>query len=135
MEADYTITCLIRFLFNSILQTYDVDGRVLSRTSRNGHTTSFEYGSFSSQPTKIIHPDGEEENFTYNFFGQITTSTDELGHVTTFTYDVSGRPASTTSPNGQTTTDVYDGQFLTQQITKINSTQNLFCPQPPHLER
>ncbi|MCA9213548.1 MAG: Ig-like domain-containing protein [Planctomycetales bacterium] len=114
-------------LGNSMLQTFDTEGRVLTRTDRNGHTTSFEYSTdcgCPNSPSRIVYPDGDEKSFAYNFYGQATTETDELGHATTRTYDKSGRPLSTIGPDGQSTTNVYTGQFLSQQITKINATEN-----------
>jgi len=44
---------------------------------------------------------------TYNNYGDLLTSTDELGHTTTFTYDDYGRLLTATDPLNHTTTNSY----------------------------
>jgi YD repeat-containing protein len=54
----------------SSLQTVDAVGRVIARTDRNGHTTQYEFNggcACPSSPSKIIHPDGAEQQFSYNW--------------------------------------------------------------------
>ena len=112
---------------NSMYQTFDAGGRVLTRTDRNAYMTSFEYlegCGCAGSPSKIIHPDGAEQSFTYNHFSQVTSSTDELGNVTLLVYDESGRPISIEAPDGQVTTNVYTGEYLTQQNVKVSPTEN-----------
>ena len=51
--------------------------------------------------------DGSSISKTYNKYGDVLTSTDELGHTTSFTYDDYGRVLTTTDPLGHTTTNSY----------------------------
>jgi len=48
--------------------------------------------------TKITYADGNSVTKTYNQYGDVLASSDELGHTTTFTYDDYGRVLTTTTP-------------------------------------
>ena len=84
--------------------TYDPNGNVLTRTDSLGGTTTYTY-----DPA----------------FGQITSITDALGHVTKYTYDASGNKLSQTDPAGNTTTYAYNsfGQVVqtTDPLGKIST--------------
>ena len=111
---------------NAMLQTFDDEGRVVTRTDGRGNTTTFEYGSgcaCPNSPSKIIHPDGAEQSFTHNQFGQVTSSTDEFGKTTTTTYDDVGRPTVVEGPDGQQTTTTYDGNLVDSEARKLGATE------------
>jgi RHS repeat-associated protein len=57
--------------------------------------------------TKITYADGNFVTKTYNQYGDLLTSTDELGHTTTYTYDNYGRVLTTKDPLGNVTTNDY----------------------------
>jgi RHS repeat-associated protein len=57
--------------------------------------------------TKITYADGSLSSKTYNKYGDVLTSIDELGHTTTKTYDDYGRVLTTTDPLNHTTSNDY----------------------------
>src|SRR5205814_7665973 len=48
--------------------------------------------------TKIIHTDTTFVTNVYDIYGQLRSTTDELGHTTSNTYDAYGRVRTTTTP-------------------------------------
>lgn len=60
----------------------------------------------------------------YNSIGQITSTTDALGHTSTFAYDVFGNMTSQTDPNSLTSTFAYDtlGNMTTQTDPRGKTT-------------
>ena len=101
-----------------------------SETDALGRITRYQRDP-NGLPTRIDHPDGSYETFTYNTFGQPLTHrlrnggtesfsyspdglrlshTDPMGGVTTFTHDATGRLASRTDPLGRTTTYSYNAR-------------------------
>ncbi len=57
--------------------------------------------------TKITHADNNYQTFTHDIYGNLLTSTDELGHTTTNTYDAYKRVLTTTDPLSHTVTNSY----------------------------
>jgi RHS repeat-associated protein len=57
--------------------------------------------------TKITYADGNFITKTYDQYGDVLTSTDELGHTTSYTYDDYGRVLTTTDPLNNVTINSY----------------------------
>ena len=109
-------------------RTYDVAGRVLTRTDRDGRTFAYEYDVLG-RTTKITNPDGSATAKTYDAVGRLLTETDERGNTTTHSYgpntqsetdalgnvtshefDGNGRHIRMTDALGHVTTFTYDGK-------------------------
>ncbi len=116
---------------------------VATQKDELGRVTSYTRDS-NGRPTRIDHPDGSYETFTYNAYGQtlthrlrnggtesfaydsagrMTSHTDALGSVTNYTYHSDGRLASETDPLGRTTS--YEYNFRGQQ-TKVTFADGNF---------
>ena len=56
----------------------------------------------------ITHPDGSEERYEHDPFGQLTAITDGLGRTTRYALDGAGRIAEIAAPDGSRTRIGYD---------------------------
>ncbi|MEM9679176.1 MAG: polymorphic toxin type 23 domain-containing protein [Bacteroidota bacterium] len=96
--------------------TYDAFGNVtqktLSATGVASRTELFEYDSSGRYLTKSTDLEGLETSYTYNVFGNPTTSTNHYGHVTTFEYDGWQRPSKTTNYLGKETNTYYNNEVI-----------------------
>ncbi|MBU0754166.1 MAG: carboxypeptidase regulatory-like domain-containing protein, partial [Planctomycetes bacterium] len=79
--------------------TFDVQGRQISETDRNGNTTSFTCDT-AGRLTKISDPLGKGTHFAYNALGKIDSITDPYGRITLFDVDAGGNLVSITNPDG-----------------------------------
>lgn len=109
--------------------TYDALGRPQTKTDVNGYTLAFDHDDLD-RPTKVIHPDGTFERFTYDRLDvavvkdragrqtlfefdnvrQMKSKTDPLGRVTLFEWCRCGAIKSLTDPMGRTTSWLTDVQ-------------------------
>jgi RHS repeat-associated protein len=100
---------------NSQLQTWNYDNQlnVSSRTDALNHTISF---TSDTGGNRLTETDATGTvTYTYNQFGQVLASTDQMGGVTTSTYDATGNLLATRDALNNTTTISYNarGQALT----------------------
>ncbi|MFC1439658.1 RHS repeat-associated core domain-containing protein [Streptacidiphilus sp. N1-10] len=107
---------------NTARATYDAYGDKSSATDAAGDQTKFAYNTGTGQLTSAIAPDGVAAGtspgctppakgcttYQYDAFGNLTKTTDPLGHATGATYDANGNETSSTDGNNQTTTYGYD---------------------------
>jgi len=77
-------------LMVSETSTYDAQGREISKTDANGHTTLYRYNAYGL-PVEISYPDGSKETYHYTKSGKIASHTDREGLTTTYTVDILGR--------------------------------------------
>ncbi|OLE52048.1 MAG: hypothetical protein AUG51_19830, partial [Acidobacteria bacterium 13_1_20CM_3_53_8] len=100
---------------NSQVQTWTYDNQlnVTSKTDALNHTITFTYDTNGNRLTET-DATGTVTN-TYNQFGEVLTSTDQLNGVTTNTYDAQGNLLTTRDALNNTTTFTYNtrGQMLT----------------------
>jgi len=110
--------------------TYDAFGRIRTRSEESGHTMVFDY-DVMDRVTRITHPDGTFERFTYGFLDlivyrdragrqtffeydsmrQVKKQTEHLsGQVTQFEWCRCGQMKSLTDPMGRTTSWLTDVQ-------------------------
>jgi len=117
-------------------------GQLLSKTDRNGYTTTLGYTngqlatitdpagraltlSYSgSRISRIVDPIGRAVSFTYNANGDLTDAADVRGNVTHFTYDPATHLLLTmTDPRGGVVSNVYDtSNRVVQQTDALNRT-------------
>ena len=98
----------------SLTNTYDSSARVTEQVDPMGHTTTFSYGTPSSddvQTNTITSPDGHVETEQYTD-GELTSLTKGSGTsdaaTWTYSYGITLGVTSTTDPNGNTTSAAYD---------------------------
>ena len=109
--------------------TYDMEGRVATRTDSEGYTVAYQYDAFD-RPTLETYPDGTTRQYAYNRLDlasvtdrqgrttgyaydanrQLTQITDPLSRKTKFGYFENGTRKSLTDPNGNTTSWAIDVQ-------------------------
>ncbi|MGD9872711.1 MAG: RHS repeat-associated core domain-containing protein [Kiritimatiellia bacterium] len=80
---------------------------IASTTDKGGRTTTYTRDG-SHRPTRIDHPDGTYETFSYNDFGQVLSNRMRDGSVWTSEYDQRGLKLSETDPLGAVTHFSYD---------------------------
>ena len=78
-------------------------------TNSLGHKTLY-YFNEENLCTKIVHPDGSEEQSTYNDDFELLGQVDADGRVTTFSYDEWANPVTVTLADGSTFSSQYDEQ-------------------------
>lgn len=90
-------------------------GELTSRTSPEGHTTSYEYNA-GGLPTQITDPAENVWKIAYNAMGRPTTFTDPKEQQVIVAYDGNLKPAKITDRRGKETTFSYD---LANRLTKV----------------
>ncbi|WP_428000315.1 RHS repeat-associated core domain-containing protein [Acidovorax sp.] len=98
--------------------TYDALGNPLTQTiSGAGGTASTTSWTYTTEglPATETAPDGAVTVYAYDAKGNLTQSTNALGHVDTYTHDPAGRVLTHTAPNSLLTRYTYDarGRVLT----------------------
>ncbi len=88
---------------------YDDEGRVVSITDANGHTTSYSH-DLPGRQEQIEDARGGISVLTYDAGGNVLSMTDPLGRTTTSTYDSRGNLLTRTDALGATTTLTWDAQ-------------------------
>lgn len=118
-EYEYDNGVLIKSGHNHI--EIDNNNRISKITNDNGYITQYEY---SDDKVSILTSDEKTTAFTYDFCGNILTSTDEYGAVTTYTYDASKRLVKTVKDNVTLSEIEYDD--LGRVIFKTNETGAIY---------
>jgi RHS repeat-associated protein len=76
---------------------------VQQKTSSSGSSTIVQYGSYNKHlPGTFTDAAGQLHKLAYNTAGQLTQTTDPLGHTVTYTYNSTGYLTSITNQNGKT---------------------------------
>lgn len=116
-------------------------GQITAFTDFKGNTTTYNYNSGytyivstvdplnnkilyeydgKNRLTKITYPNNTYEQFTYDNFGNITSSRDRNGNVTTYVYDENNNLISSTIA-GNKTSYTYDNEEQLTALTDCNS--------------
>jgi RHS repeat-associated protein len=127
-RADSQVDRLVTPLESTEVTTYDELGRVIAQSDAENHRTTYHFDAHGNQ-SRIDHPDGAYEAFTYDALrrplttqdrsgaiwrrefdddGRLTTQIDPLGNRWTFTYDDRSRLTAITGPLGTRTSFAYD---------------------------
>lgn len=78
--------------------------------------TTYEYDEHKRH-NKIIHPDGQFMQITYNLNDFITSITDENGHIYQYLYDQNDNPIKIIEPTGDETRFAYDLMDRVSHVT------------------
>lgn len=101
---------------NTRLQTYDDDGRILSKTDELGRTHKITRDA-KGREIKIEYPDGSTEELSYNKRGQVLSRKNRDGGITTHVYDSRGMRSSTEDGLGNKTIIEYDEKDHIASVT------------------
>ncbi|KQV47585.1 hypothetical protein ASE26_23505 [Duganella sp. Root198D2] len=111
---------------NETTELFSMDGRLLSKTDRNGLVTTFVYSDTDTPPEiapragyllKVQDPFGRALQFTYNDKGSMATMSDPAGNVTAYEYESSQNLSKVTYPDGKSRTYIYDEPALASNLT------------------
>lgn len=94
-----------------VVSTYSATGDLLSVENGLGHRTVYSGHNARGQPGRIVGPNGDATEYTYDARGRIVEVRAIVGGIaqrSRYTYDGAGRLASVTDPDGVTQTYVYD---------------------------
>lgn len=122
---------------HTTLATYDTFGDVTSQTNGAGDVTKYGYNTGTGWPTSTVDGNGTAagtvpgctppatgcSTTAYNIWGQVTQTTDPLGHTTKATYDADGNQLTSTDGNNRTTTNTFDAAG---RVTKVTNADNTF---------
>jgi len=106
--------------------SYDAHGNLLTKQITAGAATrssAYTYTAFGQMLT-AADPRGNVKNYAYDGKGDLTSTTDALGHVTSIpSYDANGRPLTTVDPNGVTTSLTYDprGRLTSRTVATLQT--------------
>lgn len=97
-----------------ILNTYDVNGNLLTTTDPNENVTSYTYDGAGRKISKTRN--GVTITYVYDTLGRLTKTTYPWGGVQEIIFDNAGRKVAEKDPEGNTITYTYDanGNILTE---------------------
>jgi RHS repeat-associated protein len=72
--------------------------------------------------TQVSSPNGRFIIFTYDYYGDVLTATDNIGRVVIYTYDSNQRLTTVTDPNGGVTTYTWDSSNRVTSIKDARGT-------------
>jgi len=126
--SDRIKTCTITDPNNhSTIREFDTNGRLIKLTDALGKYRSFTYDSSWNRAT-MTNERNQTWHYGYNSYGDMTSVTDPLNHVTTYDYGSDGKHLlyAITDPLNHTTTFAYDsGRHLTA-VTDPNSNTTTY---------
>ncbi|WP_375397984.1 hypothetical protein, partial [uncultured Sphingomonas sp.] len=108
---------------------YDRSGRLVGTRDANGNATAQAllagtgYGGSEALVTAEFHADGGVKRQGYTRFGELRSSTDEIGRRTWMRYDAMGRLVEVTRPGGHG--DHYDYDQLGRQVRHMLDADQL----------
>lgn len=115
MDGSFTLTFV-----DQTVETYDVEGRIVSRADRNGNSTDYAYDGSGNIMT-ITDPVGLVTTFDYTG-GRVTSITDPAGRVTALQYDSAGNLLRIVDPDTTARTFEYDsGHHMTGEVDKLGN--------------
>ena len=103
--------------------TYDEKGRKLTTTNPLGDVTTYEYNNSSPFPTRIIDPEGNIINTTYDEGNRVKTVT-KANNTISYEYDYQNNITKITDPEGNITRMKYDKMGNLIKTIKPNQYNN-----------
>ncbi|UUZ65162.1 DUF6531 domain-containing protein [Polaromonas sp. P1-6] len=104
---------------------FDLAGKLLTVTQRNGWVTTYTYGNASApgQLTQVTNQFGRSLVFAYNAAGQLTSVSHPDGQTSSYSHDSAGRLSAVTQPGGAggtvSKTYLYENAQFPQLLTGI----------------
>jgi RHS repeat-associated protein len=97
-------------------EQFNSSGKLLSRTDRNGNTTSLSYGG-NGFLSAVTDPFGRVLTLNTNAGGRVTSISDTMGTVATYTYGGGNQLLSVTYADNSAFNFSYDGSFRLTAVT------------------
>lgn len=116
-NADNTFTLTDK---SGLVTHYDINGRLSSRTDRNGNTLTFVYNPAQVGGTYIQDASGRRIKLYFNSNGSVSSAVDPAGKTFQYGYDVHGNLVSVMDPSGAVTNYAYDANHKIIQFTNAN---------------
>ena len=112
------------------LFSYDTYGDLGSKTDPLGNKTTYAYNALGQKTSMVTakgnvtggNPAAYTISYTYDPLGDLTQTTDPLGHLSKSTYDGDRNTTSTTDADGSQTTNTYDADNELTKVTRADST-------------
>jgi RHS repeat-associated protein len=115
---------------------YDSAGDIVSSTDAAGDVTKYGYNLARGLVTSVVTPIGSAAGtqpgctppatgcttYAYDAWGNVSATTDALGHAATARYDADGNKLSATDANGRTTGYGYDAVGRQTSVTRADGT-------------
>jgi len=111
---------------NGNVTHYGTDGRLSSRSDRNGNTLTFVYNPAVAGGSYIQDASGRQIKLYFDTNGRITSAQDPAGHSFQYGYDPNGNLVSITAPTGAVTNYAYDANHKIIQSTNPNGHKTYF---------
>ncbi|HYO76574.1 MAG TPA: PKD domain-containing protein, partial [Thermoanaerobaculia bacterium] len=103
--------------------TYDLAGKLLTKTDWLGRTSTFEYDARENLKSEKS-ADGKTTTYTYDAANRLSSVTDANSRTTSYTYDALGNVSAITDALNRTVRYTYtDGQIATITDAEGNKTQ------------
>ena len=100
------------------VETYDVNGRLASISTRSGLTQTLTYDNSNDRLLSVADPAGRQLTFAYDSLGRIATITDPAGKIVSYGYasfsDSTNNLVSVTYPDNRTRTYLFNEPGLSQ---------------------
>jgi RHS repeat-associated protein len=99
---------------------YDTHGNLTSITDGLGHTTTYSGYNALGEVGKIVGPNGDETDYTYDARGRVASKTTHPNGTTAtwnYGYDGFGLLASVSAPDGEVTTWTRDAEQRVETVT------------------
>lgn len=108
-----------------ILEHFDMEGKLLRRSDRNGNIASFRYNGSSLESVTLAG--ARSLNFSHNQRGLITAVTDPMGRTWRYDYDEAWNLVSAVTPANLKTTFSYDGFHNLKRIIHPNGVETIIA--------
>lgn len=111
------------------VQAFDAVGNLISVTNGLGHSTQYSLHNGLGQPGRIVGPNGDAVEYTYDGRGRVvnmTTWINGQAGVTSYTYETTGQPKKTTYADGSILNYLYDDARSLIRLTKPDSPSSEF---------
>jgi len=105
---------------------YDINGRLSTRTDRNGNTLNFVYNPAKPGGTYIQDAGGRQVKLYFDSKNHVTSAVDPAGHTYKYGYDANGNLVSIIDPTGAVTTYTYDSNHRIIQLTNANGHKTYY---------
>ena len=111
---------------NGIVTHYDINGRLSSRTDRNGNTLIFVYVPAMSGGTYIQDAAGRKIILNLDLNGHVISAVEPTGKTFQYGYDTNGNLTSVTDPTGAVTNYDYNSSHQIFQFTNANGHKTYY---------
>jgi YD repeat-containing protein len=111
-------------LTNGDVETYSLDGRLLTKTTASGRTTTYSYNA-NDQLVRITNVFGQSLNFSYDTNGHVGSITDPSGQIYQYSYDTNDNLIGVSFPDGAVRYYHYENVEFPSHLTGITDERGV----------